>query len=328
MSFPAAWAYGEGIWRCREGEFARIQEHPGGRRISDSRGRERRRAWIKMVRSTRLAARAVQDECGSPGVLASRRAENPASAFPHAFGCDRGHLAVRSGTPKVTLLGPWSRLSLHSDLQLKRPARFRRPHDHRARWAASFEQQHASYCRGGGATAPPGRCGDVLVLANNRGARDGARSRHHPDGAAYPCGRLGDRSYRIAPRADRCRDSWRRARRRDECRDPRGRRGGGLVLPPIRRRKSIAPSAAHCLQRRGMHGGKYGVTRDYVLGLRAICPPENGGVGDGDKEVFRCFNLRDLWIGSEGLLGVVTDAVLNADSTAQAALDPLTSFAG
>ena len=61
----------------------------------------------------------------------------------------------------------------------------------------------------------------------------------------------------------------------------------------------------------GMHGGKYGVTRDFVLALRGFLP--TGEVvtwGTATKKFSSGFNLRDLWIGSEGMLGVVTEATL------------------
>ncbi len=61
----------------------------------------------------------------------------------------------------------------------------------------------------------------------------------------------------------------------------------------------------------GMHGGKYGVTRDFVIALSGFLP--TGEVvtwGTATKKFAAGFNLRDLWIGSEGMLGVVTGAVL------------------
>lgn len=61
----------------------------------------------------------------------------------------------------------------------------------------------------------------------------------------------------------------------------------------------------------GMHGGKYGVTRDFVVALRGFLP--NGEFvewGTATKKFSAGFNMRDLWIGSEGMLGVVTGAVL------------------
>jgi glycolate oxidase len=61
----------------------------------------------------------------------------------------------------------------------------------------------------------------------------------------------------------------------------------------------------------GMHGGKYGVTRDFVLALKGFLPTgEWVEWGTPTRKFSAGFNLRDLWIGSEGMLGVVTDAVL------------------
>lgn len=61
----------------------------------------------------------------------------------------------------------------------------------------------------------------------------------------------------------------------------------------------------------GMHGGKYGVTRDFVLSLKGFLPTgEWVEWGVPMKKFSAGFNLRDLWIGSEGMLGIVTDAAL------------------
>ncbi|MDO8542689.1 MAG: FAD-linked oxidase C-terminal domain-containing protein [Opitutaceae bacterium] len=61
----------------------------------------------------------------------------------------------------------------------------------------------------------------------------------------------------------------------------------------------------------GMHGGKYGVTRDFVIALRGFLPTgELVEWGTATKKFSAGFNLRDLWIGSEGMLGVITGAVL------------------
>jgi glycolate oxidase len=61
----------------------------------------------------------------------------------------------------------------------------------------------------------------------------------------------------------------------------------------------------------GMHGGKYGVTRDFVVALRGFLPTgELVEWGTATKKFSAGFNLRDLWIGSEGMLGVITGAVL------------------
>lgn len=61
----------------------------------------------------------------------------------------------------------------------------------------------------------------------------------------------------------------------------------------------------------GMHGGRYGVTRDFVLALKGFLPTgEYVEWGTPTKKFSAGFNLRDLWIGSEGMLGVVTEATL------------------
>jgi glycolate oxidase len=61
----------------------------------------------------------------------------------------------------------------------------------------------------------------------------------------------------------------------------------------------------------GMHGARYGVTRDYVLALRGFLPTgEWVEWGTPTKKFSAGFNLRDLWIGSEGMLGVITEATL------------------
>ena len=77
----------------------------------------------------------------------------------------------------------------------------------------------------------------------------------------------------------------------------------------------------------GMHGGKYGVTRDYVLALKGFLPTgEWVEWGTATKKFSAGFNLRDLWIGSEGLLGVVTDAVLKLIPRPAARWTLLTAF--
>jgi glycolate oxidase len=53
---------------------------------------------------------------------------------------------------------------------------------------------------------------------------------------------------------------------------------------------------------------KYGVTRDYVLSLSGYLPTgEFVRWGRDTRKFATGYNLRDLWIGSEGTLGVVTE---------------------
>ncbi|HEY1792314.1 MAG TPA: FAD-linked oxidase C-terminal domain-containing protein [Opitutaceae bacterium] len=77
----------------------------------------------------------------------------------------------------------------------------------------------------------------------------------------------------------------------------------------------------------GMHGGRYGVTRDFVLALKGFLPTgEWVEWGRATKKFSAGFNLRDLWIGSEGMLGVVTDAVLRLIPRPEARWTLLVSF--
>lgn len=78
----------------------------------------------------------------------------------------------------------------------------------------------------------------------------------------------------------------------------------------------------------GMHGGKYGVTRDFVIALRGFLPTgEFVEWGTATKKFSAGFNIRDLWIGSEGMLGVVTGAVLKLIPQPADRWTLLTSFA-
>ena len=61
----------------------------------------------------------------------------------------------------------------------------------------------------------------------------------------------------------------------------------------------------------GMRAVKYGVTRDYVMGLEVVLP--NGEITQfGGKVVKNSsgYDLKDLIIGSEGTLGFITKAIL------------------
>mgnify|MGYP005848228663 CR=1 FL=1 len=61
----------------------------------------------------------------------------------------------------------------------------------------------------------------------------------------------------------------------------------------------------------GLRAAKYGVTRDYVLGLEGFLPTGEFVQWGGPLKKFASgLNMRDLWIGSEGMLGVITKIVL------------------
>ncbi len=61
----------------------------------------------------------------------------------------------------------------------------------------------------------------------------------------------------------------------------------------------------------GMHSPKYGRTQDRVLSLEAVLP--TGEIIQVGSRCFKCasgYNLKELFIGSEGTLGIVTKATL------------------
>lgn len=61
----------------------------------------------------------------------------------------------------------------------------------------------------------------------------------------------------------------------------------------------------------GLRAAKYGVTRDYVVALEGFLPTgEKVRWGGNVRKFVSGYNLRDLWIGAEGTLGIVTQATL------------------
>jgi glycolate oxidase len=86
----------------------------------------------------------------------------------------------------------------------------------------------------------------------------------------------------------------------------------GLFYPPDPGSMKISTIGGNVAENAGgLRGLKYGVTRNYVMGLEvvladgSICRLGNKCVKD-----VAGYNLRDLFIGSEGTLGVVTEVLL------------------
>lgn len=85
----------------------------------------------------------------------------------------------------------------------------------------------------------------------------------------------------------------------------------GLLYPPDPGEKSATIGGNISTNAGGMRAVKYGVTRDFVRGLTVVLP--TGEVVElGGKVVKNSsgYALKDLIIGSEGTLGVITQAVL------------------
>jgi FAD/FMN-containing dehydrogenases len=86
----------------------------------------------------------------------------------------------------------------------------------------------------------------------------------------------------------------------------------GLFYPPDPGSMKISTIGGNVAENSGgLRGLKYGVTRDYVIGLEVVLA--DGTVcwlgGKCVKDVAG-YNLRDLFVGSEGTLGVITQVLL------------------
>ena len=85
----------------------------------------------------------------------------------------------------------------------------------------------------------------------------------------------------------------------------------GFMYPPDPGQKSGAIGGNISTNAGGMRGVKYGVTRDFVLGLEVVLPTgEVTTLGGKTVKNSTGYSLMDLIIGAEGTLGVVTKAIL------------------
>jgi len=86
----------------------------------------------------------------------------------------------------------------------------------------------------------------------------------------------------------------------------------GLFYPPDPGSMKISTIGANVAENSGgLRGLKYGVTRDYVMGLEVVLA--DGTIcwlGSKCVKDVAGYNLRDLFIGSEGTLGVITQVLL------------------
>ena len=86
----------------------------------------------------------------------------------------------------------------------------------------------------------------------------------------------------------------------------------GLFYPPDPSSMKISTIGGNVANNSGgLRGLKYGVTRDYVMGMEVILA--NGSVtwlGSKCVKDVAGFSLKDLFIGSEGTLGVITKVLL------------------
>jgi glycolate oxidase len=86
----------------------------------------------------------------------------------------------------------------------------------------------------------------------------------------------------------------------------------GLFYPPDPGSMKISTIGGNVAETSGgLRGLKYGVTRDYVMGLEVVLA--DGSVcwlGSKCVKDVAGYNLRDLFIGSEGTLGIITEVLL------------------
>lgn len=86
----------------------------------------------------------------------------------------------------------------------------------------------------------------------------------------------------------------------------------GLFYPPDPGSQKISTIGGNVAENSGgLRGLKYGVTRDYVMGMRVVLASgKEVWLGNQCVKDVAGYNLRDLFIGSEGTLGVVTEVLL------------------
>ncbi len=88
--------------------------------------------------------------------------------------------------------------------------------------------------------------------------------------------------------------------------------GAGLFYPPDPGSMKISTIGGNVAENSGgLRGLKYGITRNYVMGLEVVLP-DGEILWTGNKCVkdVAGYSLRDLFVGSEGTLGVITKILL------------------
>jgi glycolate oxidase len=86
----------------------------------------------------------------------------------------------------------------------------------------------------------------------------------------------------------------------------------GLFYPPDPGSMKISTIGGNVAENSGgLRGLKYGVTRNYVMGLEVILPDgERMWMGNKCVKDVAGYSLKDVFIGSEGTLGVITKVLL------------------
>jgi glycolate dehydrogenase FAD-linked subunit len=104
--------------------------------------------------------------------------------------------------------------------------------------------------------------------------------------------------------------------------------GAGLLYPPDPGSMRISTIGGNVAENSGgLRGLKYGVTRDYVMGLEVVLA--NGQVislGNKCVKDVAGYSMKDVFIGSEGTLGIITRVLLQLVPKPQARKTMLATF--
>ncbi len=86
----------------------------------------------------------------------------------------------------------------------------------------------------------------------------------------------------------------------------------GLFYPPDPGSMKISTIGGNVAENSGgLRGLKYGVTRDYVMALRVVLPDgTETWLGNKCVKDVAGYSMRDLFVGSEGTLGIITEVIL------------------
>ncbi len=86
----------------------------------------------------------------------------------------------------------------------------------------------------------------------------------------------------------------------------------GLFYPPDPGSMKISTIGGNVAENSGgLRGLKYGVTRNYVMGLKVVLPDASVcELGNACVKDVAGYSMKDLFIGSEGTLGIITEVLL------------------
>ena len=102
----------------------------------------------------------------------------------------------------------------------------------------------------------------------------------------------------------------------------------GLFYPPDPGSMKISTIGGNVANNSGgLRGLKYGVTRDYVMGMEVVLPDgEIAWLGSKCVKDVAGYSMKDLFVGSEGTLGIITKVLLKLVPRPRARRTLLASF--